>query len=130
MIDALNMNIYHKVSRGSQSTKRTKTNNHQPKMQGDLKHMATKITTTISGAHAAKLYEVLQAAPKRTATIEALTDHVSTSIENAGEGVKKVTLNLAPAKHEALMKAVANHAKQTGPVQKLHEKLAAAVPTE
>ena len=88
--------------------------------------MATKVNVVLSASHAAKLHEVLQAAPKQTATVTALTDHVGTAIQEAGEGAKKVTLNLAPAKHEALMKAVAGHAKQTATIQKLHEKLTAA----
>jgi hypothetical protein len=114
------------VSHSPQSTGWTKTATTQPKMQGESKHMATKITTTLSGSHAAKLHEVLQAAPKQTATVTALTDYVGTAIQEAGEGAKKVTLNLAPAKHEALGKVVAGHAKQTGPVVQLHEKLTAA----
>lgn len=88
--------------------------------------MATKTTTTLTASHATKLHEILQAAPKQTATVTALTEHVATAIQDAGEGAKKVTINLAPAKHEALIKVVAGHAKQTGPVQKLHEKLTAA----
>jgi hypothetical protein len=128
MIDALNMNIYQQVSHSPQSTGWTKTATTQPKMQGESKHMATKITTTLSGSHAAKLHEVLQAAPKQTATVTALTDYVGTAIQEAGEGAKKVTLSLVPAKHEALGKVVAGHAKQTATVQKLHAKIIAATP--
>ena len=92
--------------------------------------MATKITTTLSASHATKLHEVLQAAPKQTATVTALTDHVATAIQEAGEGAKKVTLNLAPAKHEALVKAVATTTIKNAVVLKLHEKLIMAAPAD
>jgi hypothetical protein len=132
MIDALNTNVYQQASHGPQSTKRATTNNPLQQLKKENhKTMATKITTTLSGAHAAKLHEVLQAAPKQTATVAALTDHVATAIQDAGQThAKKVTLNLAPAKHEALGKIVAGHVKQTATVCKLHEKLVAAAPTE
>ena len=124
MIDALNTNVYQQASHGPQSTKLAITNNPpQPLKKENHKTMATKITTTLSGAHAAKLHEVLQAAPKQTATVTALTDYVATAIQEAGEGAKKVALSFAVAKAEALLKLLTGHPKQTKTVQALTSKV-------
>jgi len=89
--------------------------------------MATKVNIQLSLSQTEALQKVLQAAPKQTKTIEALSAKATEALSAVPAGGRKVALTVSPAQADALSKTLAAAPKQTKAVAALSAKVAEAV---